>query len=136
MYFNRDSNYTDILDWVANQLPAVQKVAKYGVDIEIKPHKIQRSNQQNRFLMEIMVILAQFCRNTGYRPKGLSDWAIKPLVLKEYWKGRYGIETTKNLSTTEFSAFIDWIQLTLVEETYGEWEILTTDSAYLKSLYE
>ena len=38
------------------------------------------------------------------------------------------------LSTKAFGEFIDFIQKTLVEESGGNWEILSPDSMYLQSL--
>ena len=55
-------------------------------------------------------------------------------ILKEFYKAKFGIEHTRTLDKKAFSDFIDGIQRELVEETQGEWQILTTDSAYLLSL--
>lgn len=38
-----------IKHWIDSQLSAVKPIAKNGLDIEIKPHKTQRTNEQNRF---------------------------------------------------------------------------------------
>lgn len=134
MFFNSSTPCSEIQRWISVQLPAVVSAAKNGIDVDIRPHKTQRSNQQNRFLMAIMVALVRFYHETGYIPTGLSKYVMKPTILKEYWKGRYGLEHTKHLDTVAFGRFIDFIQLTLVEETSGEWEILQPDSAYIKSL--
>lgn len=134
MFFKSTTPYREIQNWITVQLPAVYQSSKNGIDIEIKPHRNKRSNQQNRFLMAIMVALVRFCNETGYIPAGLCHWVIQPTVLKEYWKGRYGLTTTKNIDTAAFGKFIDFIQRTLVEETAGEWEVLQPDSAYIQSL--
>lgn len=134
MFFHKDTPYKEIQNWILLQLPAVYQCAKNGIDIEIKAHKIQRSNEQNRFLMVICTHIVQFYHETGYILPGLQPWAMQPAIVKEYWKNRFGIESSKKLDTSEFTKFIDYIQNTMVEETNGEYEILTTDSQYLKSL--
>lgn len=134
MFFNNNTSSQQILNWAESQLSAIKSIAKNGIDIEIRPHKIQRSNQQNRFLMAIMVAIVKFYHETGFMPSGLSAWAMRTDILKEYWKARLGVENTHKLDTAAFGRFIDEIQRIMVEETQGEWEILDTDSAYLKSL--
>lgn len=136
MFFNNNTSLQQILNWAETQLSAIQPIAKNGIDIEIRPHKHQRSNQQNRFLMAIMVAIVKFYHETGFMPSGLSAWAMRTDILKEYWKARLGVENTHKLDSTAFGHFIDEIQRIMVEETNGEWEILDTDSAYLKSLLE
>ena len=51
-----------------------------------------------------------------------------------YYKSRFGIGSTSKLDTKAFGQFIDSIQQSLVEESNGQWEILTPDSAYVQSL--
>lgn len=134
MYFNNDTSLEQIKHWIETQLSAVKPVAKNGIDIEIKAHKTQRTNEQNRFLMVILSALVKFYHETGFIPTGLSAWAMRTDILKEFYKARFGVISTQKLDTKSFSEFIDNIQRSLVEETNGEWEILETDSAYLKSL--
>ena len=136
MWFPSDASLSQIQAWVAKQFTAVSGGVKHGFDVELRPHRRQRSNEQNRFLHAILQAMVVFYRNTGFVPSGLSPWAMQVDVLKVYWKSRYGIQTTRNLTTAEFTKFIDFIQLTMVEESNGCWEILTTDSQYLKSLEE
>lgn len=134
MFFNNNTSLEQIKKWLDIQLTAVKPVAKNGIDIEIKPHKTQRTNEQNRFLMVVLSALVKFYHETGFIPTGLSAWAMRTDILKEFYKARFGVISTQKLDTKSFSEFIDNIQRTLVEETQGEWEIIETDSAYLKSL--
>lgn len=136
MFFSKDTSIQDIQGWIAIQLQAVHNASKTGISVEIKPHKQQRSNEQNKFLMAILCQLVKFHNETGFMPQGCDRWMMRTDILKEYYKARYGIEYTHKLSTAEFTKFIDFIQQSLVEESQGEWEILTTDSIYLKSLLE
>lgn len=134
MFFNNNTSLEQIKKWLDIQLTAVKPVAKHGIDVEIKPHKTQRTNEQNRFLMVVLSALVKFYHETGFIPTGLSAWAMRTDILKEFYKARFGVISTQKLDTKSFSEFIDNIQRTLVEETQGEWEIIETDSAYLKSL--
>lgn len=136
MYFSQDTSLEAIVNWVGKQYCAVKPSAQHGLDVELKPHKRQRSNEQNRFLMAIMVAMVHFYHETGFIPKGLSPWAMRTDILKEFYKARFGVVSTAKLSTKEFGEFVDNIQLELVEQTCGEWQILQPDSAYLKSLVE
>lgn len=135
MFFHKDTPLTEIQHWINLQLSGVYSASKNGIDIEIKPHKNQRSNEQNKFLMVICTHIVKFYHETGYVLPGLKAWAMQPDIVKAYWKDRFGIEHSSKRDTAEFTKFIDFIQATMVEETGGEYEILTTDSQYLKSLY-
>lgn len=134
MFFNSNTSLEQIKHWIDSQLSAVKPIAKNGLDVEIKPHKTQRTNEQNRFFMVIMTAVVKFYNETGFMPQGCQAWMMRTDIQKEYWKARFGIISTAKLDTKAFSEFIDNIQRTLVEETQGEWQIIETDSAYLKSL--
>lgn len=136
MFFSTAVSKEQVMRWVDTQLGGVLPVAKDGIDVDIKPHKTPRSNAQNRFLMAIMVALVRFYHETGFMPQGLSPWAMRTDILKEYFKARFGVVSTAKLSTKAFGEFVDSIQQSLVQETNGEWEILEPDSAYLQSLIE
>ncbi len=133
MFFS-ESQFDAACAWCGHQLASIKPLCKNGIDIEIKPHRNQRSNQQNRFLMAIMVAVVRFYHETGFMPAGLSGWAMRTDILKEYYKSRFGIGSTSKLDTAAFGRFIDSIQQSLVEESQGQWEILQPDSAYIKSL--
>lgn len=136
MFFKQDATISEIFSWAQDQINAVRPICKHGIIVDIKPYKKPRSNEQNRFLMVVINRLVQFYHETGFMPAGCEKWMMRTDILKEYWKARFGIEHTAKLSTKEFTDFIDGIQATLVEETNGEWEIITTDTAYLKGLLE
>lgn len=134
MFFKQNAPLEEVLDWVTKQVTATLPVAKNGIDIIVKPHKTWRSNEQNRFLYVVLQQIVKFYHDTGFMPEGCQKWMMRVDILKEFFKAKYGIEHTSKLSTKEFSDFIDSIQLELVEQTGGEWQILTTDSAYLLAL--
>lgn len=136
MWFPSDVLLERIQSWVAQQYGAVSGRAKHGFDVELRPHRRQRSNEQNRFLMAIMVAVVRFYNTTGFMPNGVSAWMMRTDILKEYYKARFGVSSTSKLDTRAFGEFIDNIQRSLVEESSGEWEILEPDSAYLRALIE
>lgn len=136
MWFPSDVSLPQIQAWVAKQFTAVSGGAKHGYDVDLRPHRRQRSNEQNRFLMAIMVAVVRFYNTTGFMPYGVSTWMMRTDILKEYYKARFGVSSTAKLDTRAFGEFIDNIQRSLVEESGGEWEILEPDSAYLRALVE
>lgn len=135
MFFNGHSSLEQIQSWLARQY-AVLGEQKNGYDVELKPHRHQRSNSQNRFLMAILVALVRFHQETGFCPPGVSPWGMRVDVLKIYYKDRFGIGSSSKLDTRAFGNFVDSIQRSLVEETSGEWEVLEPDSAYVRALLE
>lgn len=133
MFFQAGTSLERIQKWITNQYVAVGD-QKNGYDVELRPHKKQRTMQQNKFFMAIMVAIVRFYQNTGFMPTGLSPWAMRTDILKEFYKARFGVTSTAKLDTKAFGEFIDNIQRTLVEESGGEWEVLEPDSDYLTSL--
>ena len=129
-------NINDACIWCGRQLGAIKEIAKDGFDIDIKPHRKQRTVQQNRFFMAIMVALVRFYNETGFMPEGCQPWMMRTDILKEYWKYRHGVKATSKLSAADFGKLCDFVQDTLVIETKGEWQTLEPDSAYLQSLIE
>lgn len=136
MYFAPGTSLESIVGWISKQYRAVSTSAPHGLDVDLKPHKRQRSTQQNRFLMAIMVALVRFYQETGFCPKGVSPWGMRVDVLKVYYKARFGVGSSSKLDSKAFGEFVDNIQRSLVEETGGQWEILDPDSAYVRALLE
>lgn len=136
MYFAQDTSLETIVNWVGKQYYAVKPSAHHGLDVDLKPHKRQRSTQQNRFLYAILVALVRFHQETGFCPPDVSPWAMRVEALKFYYKDRFGVGSSSKLDTKAFGEFIDNIQRSLVEETCGEWQILEPDSAYVRALLE
>lgn len=134
MYFKQNTPLNDIKKWAETQIINVLPIAKHGIEVKITPFKPIRTTLQNNFLMVLMTHIVKFYIDTGFMPDGCQKWMMRTDVQKAYWKHRYGIEHTSKLDTSEFTKFVDYIQTTMVEETGGNWEILTTDSQYLKSL--
>lgn len=135
MFFSADTLLPQIQSWVARQYNTMG-VQKNGYDVELRPHKNKRTNQQNRFLYAILVNLVRFHHETGFVPADCGRYNMDVESLKNYWKRRWGVNRSSKLDTKNFGEFVDFIQRTLVEETDGEWEIMEPDSAYIRSLLE
>lgn len=134
MFFHKDTPLSEIQSWIDKQLPPVYNTAKNGIEINIFAHKAKRSIEQNKFLFAVLSEIVKFYNETGFMPQGCQPWMMRTDIQQFYWKSRFGVEHSSKLNTAEFTKFIDYIQQTMVEETCGEYEILTTDSQYLKSL--
>lgn len=130
MFFPLTTSTDAIADWVKKQLDALKPDLKYGWDVVVQPHKKPRTYQQNRFLMAVMQHIIWFYHTTGFMPQGLQPWAMRTDILKEYWKARLGISETHKLDTKGFGEFVDQIQLTMVQESHGEYEIITPEQIY------
>lgn len=129
-------NFNDACGWCNRQLTAIKDIAKDGFDIDIKPHRKKRTIQQNKFLFVILEEIVKFHHNTGYVVPGLCAHVMCKDVLKVYWTGRFGVESTKNMSAADFGKLCDFIQQNMVQETNGAWEILDPESDYVKALIE
>ena len=84
--------------------------------------------------MSVLSAIVHFGQRTGFRPDNIPDWAMRTDVLKEFFKARLGVQSTGKLSTAEFGVFIDGIQQLMQTQTFGEFEPLIPEEAYLKSL--
>ena len=60
MFFSPNTSLEQITEWAKNQIAAVHPVAKNGIDITIKPHNKQRTNQQNRFFSVVVIAQIRF----------------------------------------------------------------------------
>lgn len=137
MWFPSDTLPEKVSAWAVRQFNIAASASKLGVECDIRPRRNRhRTNEQNRFLMAILVASVRFYQETGFMPSGLSPWAMRTDILKEYWKARLGVASTAKLDTAAFAAFTDGIQRSLVEETHGQWEVLDPDSAYVRALVE
>ena len=130
MFFENGTSTETITKWVAAQVTALRPDVKYGFDVVVQPHKKLRTTQQNRFLMKIMQHVVQFYNQTGFVPDGLKPYMMRTDILKTYYKARFGVGESHKLDTKTFGEFIDQIQQSLVQESGGEYEILTPDQLY------
>lgn len=134
MFFAKQVSIENIIKWCQIQVTASMNASKYGVDVEIKQHKKQRTYLQNRYFMSVLQAMIRFYKETGFKPYNLDDWAMDTDVLKVFWKKRFGIEYTSKLSTKEFGEFVDNIQMEMVEISGGNYEMIIPPDYYVDSL--
>ena len=134
MFFPPNTPDATIIHTITQTLAAINR--SNGIDITIKPHTKIRTIRQNRFLMQVCSHIVQFYHETGFLPQGLPKWAARTEIVKEFWKGFFGIEYTHKLSTSEIATFIDNIQNEMIQQSQGEYQPLIPDSDYLIALCE
>ena len=104
-----------------------------GIDIEIKEHKIKRTEAQNRLLWRIYENIVDFYKETGFFLDNLKIWYLTPEFIHEYAKARFGIKTTTKLSTKEFMDYIDTIQREMIEQSNGFYQpIIVEEKDYFE----
>lgn len=132
MFFPQTTPLTTIIQYATATIAAVDK--SNGIDIVITPHTKIRTSPQNRFMHAVFAHIVRFYHDTGFIPPGLSPWAMKPDIVKEYFKAYFAITKTSKLTTKEITDFIDKIQLFMIENSHGEYEPITPDDPYVQSL--
>lgn len=119
MYFPKSADIDGILSLLKPKLNAVLNNAKWGVDVLIKEHQKKRSNEQNKYMWAIYDHIVKFYQDTGFIIDNLQIKNLNSEFLHAYFKAKFDIKTTSNLSTTEFMAFTDHIQLEMTEQSKG-----------------
>lgn len=132
MFFPQSTPLTTINQYINAQINAVDK--SNGIDIIITPHVKTRTIPQNKYLHAVFAHIVHFYHDTGFIPPGLSRWAMKPDIVKEYFKDYFAITKTSKLTTKEITDFIDKIQLFMIENSHGEYQPITPDDPYVQSL--
>ena len=127
MIFKNTVKMPEILRLLEKQISPLLSNSKIGLEVIIRDIKPKRTVYQNRFLMVVLNNIVQFYVDTGFIPKGLSSWAMRADILKEYFKARLGVLETSKLSKQEFIQFVDNIQFEMVIESNGEYQIITID---------
>ena len=122
MYFGSQASADGVLALIKPKLQAVLCNSQYGVDISIKPHVRNRTTCQNSYLWGIYAHIVEFWQQTGFMPDGLNLRFINSDFLHEYFKARFDIKTTTELSTAEFSKYADGIQNLMIEQTRGVYD--------------
>ena len=132
MFFPANTTTDTILKYLNQQLAAIKK--DNGVDVVIKPHTKQRTLRQNKFFHAVCANIVKFYQDTGFMPTGLSPWAMRPDIIKEFFKAFFGVEHTSKLTTKELGEFVDRIQALMVEQSNGEYEPIIPEDDYLVGL--
>jgi hypothetical protein len=105
--------------------------AQHGIDIMILPHKKQRTYRQNQFLAAILQNIIRFYQVSGFAVDGLPQWAMSDMVLREYFKQKFGVASTAKLSTAEFGQYCDQIQQLMIKQSRGNYTPIIPDDAAL-----
>lgn len=122
MYIPVSANIKGILAYIRPTIEAVLSSAKYGIDIDIKEHKKKRTNDQNSYLWGIYQHIVEFYNETGFTPDNIKVRFLNSDLLHEYFKARFDVKTTTKMTTTDFSAYTDKIQLLMTEQSKGEYQ--------------
>lgn len=130
MYFPKSADIDGILSLLKPKLNAVLSNAKWGVDVTINAHQKNRSLEQNKYMWAIYDHIVKFYRETGFI---IDDLPIKNLnseFLHAYFKAKFDIKTTSNLSTSAFMEFTDRIQLEMTEQSKGFYDAIYPEDRF------
>lgn len=130
MWFSQTENIDKILELIRPKLKAVLSGSKHGIDIEIKPHKRNRSTDQNSYLWAVYSHIVEFYHQTGFIVDNLPLRFITSDFLHEYFKSRFDRKTTTNMSTVEFMNYTDSIQQLIIEQTHGHYDPIYPPERY------
>ena len=127
MYIPASANINGILAYIKPTIEAIFNSSSNGIDIEIKKHTRKRTLPQNDYLWAVYKHIYEFYLETGFIPDELKIKFIDTDFLHEYFKARFDVKSTKNLTTAEFSRYVDSIQLMMTEQTKGRYKPIYPD---------
>lgn len=130
MYIPASANISGILAYLKPTIEAVMNSSSLGIDVEIKPHRKKRTLPQNDFLWAIYQHIVDFWNETGFTPDNIQVRFINSDFLHEYFKARFDVKTTTKMTTSDFSNYVDKIQLLMTEQTSGEYQPIYPESTY------
>jgi hypothetical protein len=121
---------------IGQKLDAMRESAPLGFQVDIQPHKKQRTYQQNSLYWAVVDNIVRFANDTGFRPEllGVMPRVVSRDLLHELIKLHFSVPSTAKLSTAEFGRFIDALQLLMTEQSRGEYNPIIPDEPYLSSL--
>lgn len=132
MFFYQNTPVEKILEMIKNNIVAMIPNAKWGIDINIIPHKRQRTLQQNKLLWEIYNHIVEFYNDTGFIIDNLNIRFLNSDFLHEYFKVRFNVKSTAKLNTQDFSRYVDSIQNEMIEQSCGEYEPIICEENYIE----
>ena len=121
---------------IGQKLEAMRAAAPLGFEVEIRPYKKHRTNQQNKLYWAVIENIMRFCIETGFRPQliGVRPRFMNRELLGELVKAHFEIKSTSKLSTAEFGKFIDELQLMITEQSRGNYNPIIPDEQFLQQL--
>ncbi len=122
MFFHKSADINGILELIKPKLTCILSNCKWGIDVTITEHQKNRSLEQNKYMWAVYKHIFKFWEETGFIIDNLPLKKICSNFLHEYFKARFDLKTTTNLSTTEFIAYLDGIQQLMIEQTQGHYD--------------
>ena len=127
MFFRKSANKSEIMQVISKKIAEILPVANNGIDVIIRKHERIRSSQQNNLLWAVYNNITQFFLETGFIIDRLPLLYLNNEFLHEYFKARFNVKTTTQLTTKEFMDYVDKIQYEMVEQSKGNYEPIIPD---------
>lgn len=129
-YFNKAID-ADIDLRLVKPLKALIESSKDGVDVEIKPHKTKRSNEQNRFYWANLTDVCKVLNDAGCR-YGKYEIPYSAELIHEINKAVIGEKSTARMSVKEFTEYMEKVFAFWIEKTGGYFVPKETTTSYLE----
>ena len=98
-----------------------------GINIVLKKQTGTRTIEQNKLLWAIYNHIISFFAETGFIIDRLPMYFLTPDFLHEYFKIRFNVASTANLSIDQFTNFINSIETEMTRQSHGAYTPYTTD---------
>ena len=98
-----------------------------GINIVLKKQTGTRTIEQNKLLWAIYNHIIAFFADTGFIIDRLPLYFLTPDFLHEYFKIRFNVASTANLSIDQFTNFINGIETEMTRQSHGAYTPYTTD---------
>lgn len=131
IYLQASTSLGDIFKQVVEPIAEALKSAKYGVDVSVKLHTNRRTSLQNAYLFANYEEIVRILKEAGCT-YGCYHIPYTVELIHDITKWEQGIEHTKNMSTKEFSDFVEKMFAFWIEETAGQFQPLETLSSYME----
>lgn len=131
LYLSKNSDEREINLKVILPLKAVLQNSKYGADVEIKPHTNRRTTQQNNYMFLNFQEVASVLNKAGCS-YGCFHLKYTAELVHDITKQVLGKTTTTQMSTSEFSDYIEQIFAFWIDMTKGKFIPKETYTSYLE----
>lgn len=128
VYLNKTVNLGKVFDDLQKVIAIKLEASKYGVTVDVEEVRRNRTNEQNRYLWAIYKHIVEFFNETGFIPDNLDVRYINSDFLHAYFKARFDLKRTHDLSTAEFGKYVDKVQNLMVEQSHGEYAPIYPDN--------
>lgn len=131
IYLQPKTSLSDIFKQVVEPIAEALKSAKYGIDIVVKLHTNRRTTLQNNYLFANYEEIVRILKEAGCT-YGCYHIPYTTELIHDITKHELGIKETKNMSTQEFSDFVEQMFAFWIEETAGTFKPLETFDSYIE----